>query len=213
MKNQFKKSDHTTNSIFQELTSTDIDYLLSKSNHVKYPKDSIIFEQGEPGDTMFLIEEGQVCLELITSDGKTLTLAFLGKNEFFGEMAVMDNAGRSCRASAATILSLAAISRENFRTLLLQKPDIALKIIAILCRRLRLTDYRLEGMAHGRVKERFIKMLAEPSGDNRKIQIMKTHQQLATELGTTRETITRVIRELRAEGWVIYNKAQLGQPN
>lgn len=210
MKNQHKKPDHFTDSIFQELTSADIDYFLSKSSHVKYPKETILFEQGEPGDTMFLIEEGQVCLELITADGKTLTLALLEKNEFFGEMAVMDNAGRSCRATAATALSLASISRENFRTLLLQKPDIALKIITVLCRRLRLTDNRLEGMAYGRVKERFVKMLAERTGDNRIIQITKTHQQLATELGTTRETITRVIQELRAEGWIIYNKDQKG---
>lgn len=208
MKNQPKKPSLYTDSFFQELTSSDIDYLLSKSARVKHPKEAILFEQGEPGDTMFLIEEGQVNLELITPDGKVLTLALFEKHEFFGEMAVMDNSGRSCRAFAVTDLSLAAISRENFRNMLLQKPEIALKIITILCRRLRLTDHRLEGMAYGRVKERFINMLAKSSGDNRIIQVTKTHQQLATELGTTRETITRVIQELRAEGWTINNKTK-----
>jgi len=79
LKNQYKRSDLITDSIFQELTPADIDCLLSKSSHVKYPKEIILFEQGEPGDTMFLIEEGQVCLELITADGKTLTLALLEK--------------------------------------------------------------------------------------------------------------------------------------
>ncbi|NLY73944.1 MAG: Crp/Fnr family transcriptional regulator [Firmicutes bacterium] len=213
MKNLQQKAGPFNGSFFHELTPSDIDALLFKSARIKLAKNTVVFEQDEPGDTMYLIESGQVSLELITREGKILTLAVLGKNEFFGEMAVMDNAGRSCRAVAATDLQLAAITREDFRALLLQKPEIALKIIAILCRRLRLTDNRLEDMAYGRVRERFLNMFADPRNGDRTIKITKTHQQLAADLGTTRETITRVIKELRTEGWIILNKGRKGNSN
>lgn len=190
------------------LSSQEIETLAAQSFEVNFSKGQIIFEQDDPGEAMFLVQSGQVRLNRIDPSGKELVLAILGPGNFFGEMAVLDGGGRSSNAVAQTNLTLSTINRANFRNLILREPEIALHIIETLSQRLRRTDELMQQLAFGSVKERLTKLLIDEKKDNANqiITLTLTHQELATKIGASRETVTRILNVLRKEGWLIQKK-------
>jgi CRP/FNR family transcriptional regulator, cyclic AMP receptor protein len=99
-----------------------------------------LFERGEPGDSMFLIENGRVRISVKDADGHDTTLAEMGKGDFFGEMSLLDGNARSADATASVDCRLAVLPRAEFRSFLRKNPDIALGILTALTHRLRRTD-------------------------------------------------------------------------
>jgi CRP/FNR family transcriptional regulator, cyclic AMP receptor protein len=99
-----------------------------------------LFHRGEPGDAMYLIEEGQVRISIKDADGHDATLAEMGNGDFFGEMSLLDGHARSADATASVDSRLAVLPRSDFRSFLCKNPDIALGILTALTHRLRRTD-------------------------------------------------------------------------
>ncbi|CAN5482126.1 hypothetical protein BH20VER3_BH20VER3_19030 [soil metagenome] len=99
-----------------------------------------LFQRGEPGDSMYLVEEGHVRISLKDADGHDTTLAEMGDGDFFGEMSLLDGEPRSADATATTDCRLAVLPRADFRAFLRKNPDIALGILTALTHRLRRTD-------------------------------------------------------------------------
>jgi CRP/FNR family transcriptional regulator, cyclic AMP receptor protein len=194
---------HLQNSYdFNNLTDVEEVKLLAKSQKIFFKKNAVVFEQGQPGDLMYFIEQGQVKLGRVDPSGNELTLAILGPNEFFGEMSVMDDCGRSASAYALTDLTLLAVCRSSFNDLLLKHPQLALRIIATLCARLRIIDQRMEEVAFGSAKERLKNLLIADS-TGKTIRLKQTHQELAAKVCASRETVTRILKALKEEGWRI----------
>jgi CRP/FNR family transcriptional regulator, cyclic AMP receptor protein len=190
------------NRFFDEFTVAEKSELLAQSQKVIYKKNAIIFKQDQPGDLLYFIEAGHVKLNRVDPSGNELTLAVLGPHEFFGEMAVMDNCGRSASAYALADLTLLAVCRSSFTDLLLKHPQLALQLIATLCSRLRVIDQRMEEIAFGSIKER-LKNLLIAENTEKTIQLKQTHQELAAKVCASRETVTRVLKTLKEEGWCI----------
>lgn len=188
-------------SLFRDFTPEEKDEMLKKSKKVLFKKGDIIFEQGEESDVMYFIDSGRVRLTRFDPDGKELVLAVLDPGEFFGEMALLDGFGKSCRASAVTDLILSSISKQDFTTLLLEHPHLSLKVITVLCQRLRATDQKLEEIAFGRVKDRLRSFLLDAASGGKTAKLDLTHQELAAKIGACRETVTRALKELQEEGW------------
>ena len=99
-----------------------------------------LFHRGEPGDAMYLIENGQVRISLKDTDGHDATLAEMNDGDFFGEMSLLDGHARSADATTRVDCRLAVLSRADFRSFLRKNPDIALGILTVLTHRLRRTD-------------------------------------------------------------------------
>jgi uncharacterized membrane protein len=98
-----------------------------------------IFHAGDPGDAMFLIESGSVRISVKDADGQDAVLVDLGKGEFFGEMAVLDNQSRSADATVIHRAKLAVLAREDLLSLVRKRPDIALGMLTAMTQRLRHT--------------------------------------------------------------------------
>lgn len=98
-----------------------------------------IFHTGDPGDAMFLIDSGSVRISVKDADGHEAVLVDLGKSEFFGEMALLDNQPRSADATVIQRAKLAVLAREDLHSLVQKKPDIALAILTAMTHRLRHT--------------------------------------------------------------------------
>ncbi|HEX8458278.1 MAG TPA: DUF1003 domain-containing protein [Pyrinomonadaceae bacterium] len=104
------------------------------------PPGTLLFKMGDPGDSMYLLESGQVRIYLHDGDGENLTLAELGDGDFFGEMAIIDGKPRSANAAVTEQACLAVLAREDFLRFVRANPDVALEMVSAISERLRRTD-------------------------------------------------------------------------
>lgn len=109
--------------------------------------DKVLFCAGDAGDAMYVIERGKVRICVQATDGHELTLAELGRGDFFGEMALLDGQRRSANAVAAEESRLAVLSREHFLFFMRSNPNVALEMLTALANRLRRTDELLRHSA------------------------------------------------------------------
>src|SRR6266699_1169884 len=107
----------------------------------------VLFRAGDAGDAMYVIERGKVRICVQATDGHELTLAELGRGDFFGEMALLDGQRRSANAVVAEEARLAVLSREHFLSFMRSNPNVALEMLTALANRLRQTDELLRHTA------------------------------------------------------------------
>jgi CRP-like cAMP-binding protein len=156
---------------------------------------------------MYIIVEGRVKVTKLSGDGREKILELLEVGDFFGEMSLFDEAPRSASVKGLSKVRILALARNDFLRLLARSPDLALSVIQELTRRLRQVDEQASSLSFQRVKERTIGLLVrlareEPGHDGRRKTPVLTHQQIADMIGTSRETVTRAIKGLKADGWL-----------
>ena len=194
--------------LFRDLGEKDLADIAGLLIDRKFPRDAVIYEDGSMGDYMYIISEGQVKITKMSEDGREKILEILGPGNFHGEMALLDRAPRSASAKTITPCVLLALSRADFLGLLKQNHEVTLELIRVLARRLRETDEQIKGLLFERVEGRTRRLLARlakepvPGREDKIATSPITHQQLADLVGTSRETITRVVKELKDEGWL-----------
>ena len=194
--------------LFRNLDEKDLAAIAGLLIDRKFPRDAIIFEDGSLGDYMYLIQEGQVKVTKMSEDGREKILEMLGPGDFFGEMALLDREPRSASVKTTTACVLLALSRMDFLGLLKQDHELTLELLRELARRIRETDEQIRGLSFERVESRARRLLARlakekvPARADRMATSPITHQQLADLVGTSRETITRIVKDLKDEGWL-----------
>jgi len=156
---------------------------------------------------MYVIREGRVKVTKLSDEGREKILNFLDEGGFFGEMALLDRAPRIASVKTLKPVRLLALSRTDFLNALRTSPDLAMAVIQELVRRLREVDEQASSLSFQRVKERtkgLLRRLAQDSPDDpeRRTTAALTHQQIADMIGTSRETVTRVVKELKLDGWL-----------
>jgi CRP/FNR family cyclic AMP-dependent transcriptional regulator len=192
--------------LFAQVADADLDQIASHLIARRYPRNTTIVEEGLPGDYMYIIREGRVKVTKLSDDGREKILEFLDEGAFVGEMALFERAPRSASVKTLTPVRLLALSRTDFIGLLRKSPDLAMSVIQELSRRLRTINEQASALSFQRVKDRtkgLLQRLArEPYGDDRCRTPSLTHQQIADMIGTSRETVTRVVKELKTDGWL-----------
>ena len=193
--------------LFAQVADADLEQIASHLIERRYPRNTTIVEEGLPGDYMYIIREGRVKVTKLSDDGREKILEFLDEGAFVGEMALFERAPRSASVKTLTPVRLLALSRIDFIGLLKKSPDIAMSVIQELSRRLRVINEQASALSFQRVKDRtkgLLERLArEPCGDgSRRRTPSLTHQQIADMIGTSRETVTRGVKELKADGWL-----------
>ncbi len=136
--------------LFRELTPSEMDVLISISKELRVKKDEFIFKEGATGDAFYLIVSGSVRISTIVPGVGEEALTILREGEYFGEMALIDDAPRSASAIANDDTILLLIAKDNFRKLLAQETGIAYKLLWVftktLSARLRKTDEQLKSI-------------------------------------------------------------------
>jgi CRP/FNR family cyclic AMP-dependent transcriptional regulator len=173
----------------------------------RIPKHQTIVEEGLPGDYMYVIRDGQVKVTKLSGDGREKILELLGPGDFFGEMSLLDNAERSASVKSLTETRILALSRNDFLKELRRNPDLSMAVIQELTRRVRQMDEQASSLSFQRVKERtrglLVRLAKEESGRAGRLATPAlTHQQIADMIGTSRETVTRVVKRLKEQGWL-----------
>jgi CRP/FNR family cyclic AMP-dependent transcriptional regulator len=106
----------------------------------RLPRGALLFQQGDAGDAMFLIEEGRVQIYITDEEGEEVTLAELARGDFFGEMALVEGKPRTANARATEDARLASLAREDFLGFVRRNSDVALAMVSAISDRLRRTD-------------------------------------------------------------------------
>ena len=139
--------------LFQTLPSEAVSELFHLLNDRSIPKGTALFHRDDPGDAMFFIESGRIRISVKDADGHDTVLAEMGSGDFFGEMAMLDGQMRSADATAIEETKLAVLAREDFRSFIRKKPDVALGLLTAMTRRLRRTDNLLRHRISRNVNE------------------------------------------------------------
>lgn len=174
-----------------------------------FPKDALIVSQDDPGDALFIIEQGRVKVVLYGESGREMILTTFRAGEFFGEMSLLDGKPRSANVIALEDARVLTLSRDDFVRHLQERPTIALNILAEMSRRLRKADEVIGNLAlldvYGRVARVLID-LAQREGESTDegvvIHERPTQQDLASMIGTSRETVSRVLSEFQRRGFL-----------
>jgi CRP/FNR family cyclic AMP-dependent transcriptional regulator len=205
--------------LFADLDDRELATIAAVAKARRYAKDDVVFYADESGDIFCLIREGRVKVTMISPEGKEIILKLLGPGDFFGEMALLDDEPRSATVVATEPLELVTIWRNDFLQILQENFTLTRKLLAELSRRLRSASSRIESLAtmdvYGRLA-RFFLDLARDQGkvlENGYVAVTRpTHQAMANMIGTSRETVSRLIHDLMrqdlliSEGKTIYLK-------
>ena len=167
----------------------------------KYPKNSMVILEEEFGDIIFIILKGTVKITRVNDEGKEVILALLGAGEIFGEMAILDGEARSANALAQEDCELLAIQKSEFLNLLRRNFKISFALMCELAKRLRKSDQQIEALSLSDAEHRIgvsVLNLAEDMGVIRKGQVtidkLPFQQDIANMSGTSRETVSRVLK-------------------
>ena len=203
--------------LFAELDDRELASVAAVAKTRRYAKDDVIFHADENGDVFFLIRDGHVKVTMISPEGKEIILSMLGPGDFFGEMALLDDEPRSATVIATEPLEVVTIFRNDFLAILNENFPITRKVLAELSRRLRSASNRIESLAtmdvYGRLARFFLDLAREQGKklDNGYVAVTRpTHQSIANMIGTSRETVSRLIHDLMkqnlllSEGKTIY---------
>jgi CRP-like cAMP-binding protein len=207
--------------IFSELSDEDITSLARLASRKRYPKDTVVFFENEEGDFFFTILEGRIKVTILGDDGREVILSVLGPGDFFGEMALLDNEPRSATAIAVEESELLSLHRNDFQTVLNDNKSITSALIRVLSARLRRANHQISTLAlldvYGRVARVIVDMAREEGKrlrDGRIAFRRATHQEIANRIGTTRETVTRMLKDLERQGLIhVEGKEIVVQPD
>jgi CRP/FNR family cyclic AMP-dependent transcriptional regulator len=174
---------------------------------VLYPPKTAIFEQGDPTRLVYLVKRGNVRISRLTADGKEITVAILGAGDIFGEETLFEEGERTTVATTVGETLLCTARAEDLFELLSKDAELALNVAKIVHERLNDASATIEDLAYARVPERLIHLferLAAEHGiaeaDGTRIDLKLTHADIASLIGSTRETVTAELANLAREG-------------
>ncbi len=195
--------------LFSTLKEEELEAISKVSVNRTFNKDQIILLENEDGDTLFIIIDGKVKVTAFSENGKEVILSILYENDFFGDMSLLDGKPRSASVVAIEDSHVRMIRRPEFKKLIEDHPGIALKLLEALASRLRKADERIESLAlldvTGRLAGIILQLAADKSEETPEGTVIKsrpTHQELANMAGTTRETVTRILKQLENKGYI-----------
>ena len=194
-------------SIFSNVDDQTLDSLRALAQSKDYPKNTVVFGQDEPGDSMFIIASGRVKVVLYGENGKEITLTYFKRGDFFGEMSLLDEEPRSADVITTEKSTLLVLRRDAFFQHLTESPTTAINVMTELCRRLRKADEIIGNLAlldvYGRVARLLIE-LAETDGETVEggtlIRKRPTQQDIASMVNSSRETVSRVLNDFQKRG-------------
>jgi CRP/FNR family transcriptional regulator, cyclic AMP receptor protein len=187
--------------LFRGLSAAELTRVNELLGRTRFPAGAMVMTATQPGEVAYIVLEGTLKVGVVQADGRELTLALLGPGEIVGELALADRAGRSADVEALEPATLLWLDQSAFRQLRREVPAVTENLLALLARRVRLTNARLLAMAmldvHGRVSSQLLALadaLGEPQpGGDVLIPLRLTQGDLASLVGATRVRVNEVL--------------------
>jgi CRP/FNR family cyclic AMP-dependent transcriptional regulator len=178
----------------------------------RYRTRALLIEEGEQGGSVYIVLSGRLRAFLSDSRGREITLSLHGPGEYVGEMS-LDGGPRSASVEAVEPTVCAVVTRETLLQHIAEHPDFALALIVRLIKRARLATESARSMALLDVYSRLKRLLEDRSAPDpdgtRHIAERLTHQAIASEIGCSREMVSRLLKDLEQGGYVTVAQRQL----
>jgi CRP/FNR family transcriptional regulator len=194
--------------LFADLEEAELERFSRVAVPRSFPAGTRVFHEGDRSDACYIVREGSFRVTREHSDGRAITLATLGPGEVFGELAMLDGDTRSASAEALSDGELLALPAVDVKGLLARHPEISVKLVAALVRRLRAANERISRQSVQTVPSRVAGVLSQlvsetpRSGDDGEVTIRMNQADLAQLAGTSRESVSRFLADLERAGIV-----------
>ena len=187
---------------------------------VEYPRRALIFDHGDPTRVVYFIKRGAVRIARLTEDGKEVTVAVLGPGDLFGEESLFGDAPRSTVAVAIDDVLLCTSKAEDLFTVLRSDPHLAMNVAKVLNERLGDAIATMEDLAYAKVGDRLMHLFRRlanehgvPVPGGLRIDVRLTHADIASLIGSTRETVSLELAHLTKAGHIAHDGRAFVVPN
>lgn len=195
--------------LFSDLEEAELERFSRVAVARSFPAGTRVFHEGDHSDACYIVRDGSFRVTREHSDGRAITLATLSTGDIFGELAMLDGEVRSASVEALGDGELLALPAGEVRALLARHPEITVKLIAALVRRLRTANERISRQSFQTVPSRvagvLLQLVAEESpgsGEPGEVTIRMNQADLAQLAGTSRESVSRFLADLERAGIV-----------
>jgi len=197
--------------IFNGLTETELQFLAERAVPRSYSKGELLFTEGDPCTGLFVIESGQVRIFKSSPNGREQVLTVEGPGSSVAELPLFDGGTYPASTAALNEARVYFISKQDFHSLCLVHPQVPLKVLKVVGSRLRKLVGIIEELSFTTVRSRLISVLLQRAKTGKKtpegieIQLPPSNQELASEIGTVRELVSRNLSRLQAQDLIHMN--------
>jgi CRP/FNR family transcriptional regulator, cyclic AMP receptor protein len=202
--------------LFEELAAEDLQFLEQKSRMKTFARNTAIYLPRDMAESVLVVASGRIRLFSVTPDGKEVLLAFVEPGELFGELALIGSEIREEFAQAATQSTVIAIPKDAMETVLLRNARLSMSVTRYVGLRRRSLERRLKNLMFRSNRERLLGLLRElleqygrPIVEGILIDIRLSHQDLASLIGITRESVTLTLGELQNERIILLGRQRI----
>lgn len=182
-----------------------LDAIARRGNKRHYPAQSILVNEGDASDSLYIVLSGRLKVFASSEDGRDVVLTELGPGDYFGELS-LDGGLRSASVKALEACSCCVVQGAELRQFLAEHPDFAQHLVLRLARMVRRLTEQVKGLALQDVYSRMVRVfmdLSDPVGDERVLRVKLTQQDIAERVGSSREMVNRVMKGLTTGGYVV----------
>lgn len=194
--------------IFASLADDERQAIADMATTRSLPANSVVVNEGDQTDSMYIILSGKVKIYLSDEDGKEITLGIEGPGDYFGEM-VLDGGLRSASVMTIEPSKFSIIQKHDLEKYLLQNPSVALEIVRQLIGRIRALSDNVRSLAlldvYGRLRKLLLNLAVEEHGE-KVIKEKITQQELANRVGASREMVSKILKDLTIGGYIKIDK-------
>jgi CRP/FNR family cyclic AMP-dependent transcriptional regulator len=202
--------------VFEELADEDLRRVAEVSVPRRFSAGEVVFREGDDSDTCYVVHAGHARAIREHPDGRQITLATFGPGDIFGELAMFDDERRSATVEATDDLEVLGILGGDMRRLLRRHPDMSVKLVIALGRRLRAANERLARQSFQTVQSRVAAVLAQlveqaqsEGAGERDVAVVATQADLAKLAGSSRESASRFLAVLERAGVITQGRGRL----
>ncbi len=201
---------------FQSLAEDDLCTLASLLQVESFPRGTILFMEGEPGKALYLLIQGLVKLSTLNEEGKEQILHYVHPGSIFAEVVLFDSGPYPATAEAAEDSRVGLLHNRDMEALILSRNELALDMLKIMSRRLRAAQLTIRDLALHDADRRLARLLLKladrhgrQTARGLKLDTWITRQEMASIIGTTRETVARILSRYQKEGLLLLHKGNI----
>ena len=203
-------------SLFQRLSAEQLSRLERRSRTREFPRNSTIFLPSDIADGVFLLGQGRVRICSNTADGRQAILAFIDPGELFGELSLIQGGEREECAEAVADSTVILLPGDELRQMLDESASLSLGVTKLIGLRLKRIERRLRNLLFRSNRDRLGHLLLELTEQYGKtvdegvlLDIKLSHQELASIIGVTRETVTTLLGEMQLDGLLLISRQKV----